>query len=110
MDAKVVSFNVEKRARLAPHDPEGSGHEPAAPLRHVFDGTPQAVPVTEWQRSLEQVCYQWAAQGLHLGVHLTNTAALSVFFMTAYASALNRPVPAAESNTPFRRNHVRPHE
>lgn len=55
------------------------------------------------------MCYQWATQGLQLGFHLTNMATLSLFFMTAYVSALNRPVPAAESDTPVRRNHVRPH-
>ena len=108
MDSKVVRFDVEKRARLAPHDPEGSGQKPAAPLRHVFDGTPQAAQLTEVHGSLDQACNPWV-QGLQLAFHLTNMAALSVFFMTAYASALNRSAPAAESNAPFRNDRLRPH-
>ncbi len=46
MDAKVVSFNVEKRARLATQDPEGIGQKPAAPISHVFDRTPRAAQLT----------------------------------------------------------------
>ena len=78
-------------------------------IRQLLASAPRTEHLTEWQKSLEQMCYQWATQGLQLGFHLTNMATLSLFFMTAYVSALNRPVPAAGSDTPFRRNHVRPH-
>lgn len=108
MDAKVVSFDIAKRARLATQDPEGIGQKPEAPIPHVFDRTPRAAQLTEVHGSLDQACNPWV-QGLQLAFHLTNMAALSVFFMTAYASALNRSAPAAESNAPFRNDRLRPH-
>jgi hypothetical protein len=108
MAAKVVSFDLAKRARLAAQDP--GGHKCAAPIRHVLDSIPLNAQVAEWQRSLDQARYQWAAQSLQLGFHITSVMVLPFIFMAAYAATPNWSTPASQSGDLFRRDRLRPHE
>lgn len=108
MAAKVVSFDREKRARLAARDPQG--HKCQAPIRHVRDGLPPPAQMTDRLKSLDQARYQWAAQSLQLGFHLTHVMALPFIFMAAWAATPNRSAPASESHDLFRSDRSRPHE
>lgn len=108
MAAKVVSFDIEKRARLAAQDPQG--HKCKAPIRHVREGIPPTAQMTDWQESLDQARYQWVAQSLQLGFHITHVMTLPFIFMAAWAATPNRSAPASESHDLFRSDRLRPHE